>query len=73
MIKVLELSDPNSCLNKARKDELVFVLLGRDTAAPFAIRQWATERVLSGKNKWTDAQIIEAMETADAMERNRTK
>ena len=31
------LADPNSCLNRAADDEPVFVLLGRDPAAPFAI------------------------------------
>ena len=34
MIKKKELSDPNSCMSKARDDEMTFVLLGRDAAAP---------------------------------------
>jgi hypothetical protein len=46
---------------------MVFVLLGRDTAAPFAIRAWADERVRLGKNVETDAQIVEARACADTM------
>ncbi len=55
-----ELTDPNSCLNKARDDEFLFVLLGRDKAAPAAVRAWIVERIRLGKNKWTDPQIVEA-------------
>ena len=35
-----ELSDPNSCLNKAADDEPVFVLRAHDASAPDAIRAW---------------------------------
>lgn len=38
MIKSRELSDPNSCMSRAKDDEMTFVLLGRDAAAPQAIR-----------------------------------
>lgn len=37
MTKTEELNDPNSCFNKARPDELMFVILARDVAAPKAI------------------------------------
>jgi hypothetical protein len=55
-----EISDMGSCLNKAREDEWLFVLLGRDKAAPAAVRAWIDERLRIGKNKPTDAQIVEA-------------
>lgn len=63
-----ELSNPESCLNKARDNEWVFVLLGRDLAAVETIRFWCGERIRLGKNQWDDNQIIEAMRCADAME-----
>jgi hypothetical protein len=55
-----ELTDPNSCLNRARADEFLFVLLGRDRAAPVAVRAWIEERIRSGQNTRADAQIVEA-------------
>ena len=67
MLKRLELSDPNSCMSKARDDEMTFVLLGRDPAAPAAILAWCQERVRVGKNQRGDAQIQEAMECARMM------
>lgn len=50
---------------------MTFVLLGRDVAAPDTIRYWIEKRVLAGKNKYTDPQIIEALECANAMEEDR--
>ena len=67
-----ELTDPRSCMSKARDDEMTFVLLGRDAAAPYAIRLWADMRVKLGKNQPGDPQIVEALECAAAMERDRT-
>jgi len=56
------LTNPNSCMSKARDDEMTFVLLARDAAAPFAIRAWCVERIRLGKNSgWDDPQIAEAM------------
>lgn len=60
MLKRDELTDPNSCINKARDDEMTFVLLGRDPAAPVAIRAWINERIRLGKNKINDKQIADA-------------
>lgn len=71
MIKCVEVSNPLSCLSRAKEDEMIFVLLARDAAAPFAIRQWAQERVRLGKNKADDGQILEALRCADQMERGR--
>lgn len=67
MIKFLEQSDPNSCLNKARDDERLFVLLARDPAAPVAIQAWIAERIRLGKNTPDDPQIREAAECASLM------
>lgn len=55
-----ELTDPNSCMSKAKDDEWTFVLLGRDAAAPVAVRAWIDERIRLGKNTADDAQVREA-------------
>lgn len=68
MLKYEELADPDSCINKANENEWVFVLLGRDAAAPYAIRAWAAERIRLGKNRQRDMQICEALAAADSME-----
>lgn len=41
MIKLRELDDPNSCINRAADDEPVFVLRAHDPAAPEIVREWA--------------------------------
>jgi hypothetical protein len=55
-----ELNDPTSCLNRAAYDEMTFVLLGRDRAAPAAVRAWVEERIRLGKNSRGDAQVVDA-------------
>lgn len=67
MRKREELADPNSCLNRAAEEEMLFVLLGRDEAAADTVREWCALRVKIGKNKWTDPQIQNALACADAM------
>lgn len=67
MIKSEELANPNSCLSKAKDDEMVFVLLGRDVAAPAAIQEWIDERIDLEKNTESDAQIQEAYACIDRM------
>lgn len=69
MLKKQEMAIADSCLNKARDDERIFVILGRDKAAPAAIRAWCDERIRIGKNSVSDAQIQEALYCADKMER----
>jgi hypothetical protein len=64
MLKRLEASDPGSCWNKARDDEIVFVLLERDRDAPGTIEDWVRRRIASGKNKEGDPQIEEALRCA---------
>jgi hypothetical protein len=71
MLKKDELTKPNSCLNKARPDERIFVLLARDKVAPVVIREWCRLRRLHGLNTARDPQITEALECADLMEKER--
>lgn len=63
-----ELTDPRSCMSRAREDEWTFVLLGRDAAAPAAVREWIDERLRLGKNKGDDPQIEEARRWIIAVE-----
>jgi hypothetical protein len=66
-----ELTDPNSCLNRARDSEMVFVLLGRDENAPATIRYWISRRIAHGKNQPGDEQVVEAEQIARIMEEER--
>lgn len=68
-----ELTDPNSCMCRAHDDEMTFVLLGRDAAAPAAIRAWIEERIRLGKNTRDDPQVIEAEQCARTMEDDRLR
>lgn len=71
MIKSEELSNPQSCLNRALSEERIFVLLARDASAPAAIRTWVRDRVGRGLNELDDQHITEALACADAMEAER--
>ncbi len=73
MRKKDELTLEHTCMQHAHPEEMVFVLLGRDPASPIAIRAWVHERVRLGKNDYSDAQIVEAMECAATMEREGRK
>lgn len=68
MRRIEEITNPDSCTNKAKDNELLFVLMGRDKAAPETIRFWAQERIRLGKNEATDEQILDAEKCADVME-----
>ena len=68
MIKSEELTNPASCMSRAREDEMTFVLLARDIAAPDTIRYWVNKRLACGKNRLGDPQIQEALKCADVME-----
>lgn len=47
MLKHLELSNPESCLNKSEDDEPVFVICARDPLAAEIIREWAVRYISS--------------------------
>lgn len=68
MLKRDELTNPNSCMSRARDDEMTFVLLARDRAAPATIRFWVEERIRLGMNKIDDAQLQEALDCARKIE-----
>jgi hypothetical protein len=63
-----EISDPNSCLNRAGEDETIFTLRAHDIAFPYTVRQWAEERVRLGKNEPDDEQITSALNDAREVE-----
>lgn len=66
-----ELTNPSSCMSRARDDEWTFVLLGRDAAAAATVEFWADERIRLGKNKAHDPQILEARGWAAAVRAER--
>lgn len=68
MRKIEEINNPSSCLNKARDTEILFVLLERDLATPYAIEKWIEKRIELGLNKPDDAQIQNALQCAKAIE-----
>lgn len=68
MTKTEELTDPNSCFNKAKPEEQMFVLLGRDKATANTVRYWVNERIVLGLNKPDDPQITGALEFAARLE-----
>lgn len=68
MRKQNEVGNPSSCLNRAVDGEMLFVLLGRDAAAPATIRFWVNQRLQLGKNQPSDEQIVEALACAKTME-----
>jgi hypothetical protein len=68
MNKIDELTNPDSCLNRAGDNEMLFVLLARDAAAPYVIEEWCRIRITMGKNKSIgDPQILGALECARQM------
>lgn len=72
MQKREEILDPNSCLNRALPEEIIFVLLERDDAAPIAIQAWIDARIRLGKNAPDDKQISEAKDTLYKMLKRRS-
>lgn len=67
MRKDLERENPESCFNRAKEDEMLFVILGRDPAAPTTILSWIKERIRLGKNTINDPQIQEALDCIPKM------
>jgi hypothetical protein len=71
MLKQDEVSNPDSCLNRAAIDEPVFVLRANDPLAPIMVRSWA-ERYIASKFGRPSAQqarkYYEALRSASLME-----
>jgi hypothetical protein len=63
----------DSCLNKALDDEMIFVLLQRDDAAPETIRFWCEARIRRGINKPGDRKIQDALHCAEVMEKRKAE
>lgn len=63
MLKRDELTNPMSCMCRARDDEMTFVLLERDIAAPATLWEWIHQRQRHQKNTPIDGQIQEASRT----------
>lgn len=68
MKKSEELSNSQSCLNKASDTEMLFVLLGRDPAFAGTVRDWAQRRVRMGLNSRHDVKILSAIIDAGQVE-----
>lgn len=68
MKKFEERMHKDSCWNKAKDDQYVFVMIDHDLAMPDTIRDWAARRVKLGLNKWEDPKIQSALEEALVIE-----
>lgn len=68
MFKRDETTLPDSCLNRADDDEMLFVLLARDKAAPNTIRFWIKERIRLGLNATGSPKMAQAEACAQRME-----
>ena len=64
MTKAEELADPNSCWNRAKDDQQVFVLVDHDPAFSGGIFLWAMLRIMYGCNEMTDAKVQTALAEA---------
>lgn len=67
MQKNFELTNADSCWNKAADDEELFVLRGTDPAAPAAIEAWRMERIALGLNDINDDKIASAAGVIEKM------
>jgi hypothetical protein len=68
MKKCEEQETPSSCWNRAKPEEMVFVLLERDPSFAEAIRAWAADRIRRRRNKPADDKIQEALLVAEHVE-----
>lgn len=68
MKKCDEINRLDSCFNKAKFTELLFIMLERDKAAPAGIRKWIEERIRLGLNSVGDKQLLEAEALAKSIE-----
>jgi len=68
MKKHEEIARLDSCLNSAHDNEPLFILRGKDPAAPAAIRAWTEERIALGINTRSDDKMVSAATVAQEME-----
>jgi len=66
MLKMEELADPESCINKAAPEEPVFVLRGKDLCSAYAVRAWANIAEAGAHHE--PEKIAHARRWADRME-----
>jgi hypothetical protein len=71
MMKRDELADQNSCFNKAKDDEIIFVLKETDPSFTETVEFWANHHVGCGANERGDRKILEALNVADFVRRKR--
>jgi hypothetical protein len=69
MTKIENIRDPNSCWNKARASQHIFVLHDEDPCMADTIRVWASMRIVNGINKLEDDKIQSALREADEIDR----
>lgn len=67
MRKKDEVADPNSCLNKAKDDDILFVLKDTDQAMVDTVLYWIKRRIELGLNQQGDAKMTEAAQLANAV------
>ena len=60
MTKRENIDNPDSCWNKAKDDDIVFILKDTDETMAATIRFWMGERLRMGLNILTDSKIIQA-------------
>lgn len=73
MLKEAELSNPNSCINKAGEGEMVFVLRAKDPVSPGLIEEWIQRRIDTGLNGPLDEKIQEAYRCASIMREQKAR
>lgn len=67
MLKRDELTNPESCLNKADEAEPLFVLRANDENAPAAVAAWARDYIVS-KGGWGNMTPDQQKKYAEAMD-----
>jgi hypothetical protein len=68
MRKIHEKERLDSCFNRAKNTEMLFVLLARDPAVSQTILFWVSERIRLGQNTLADDKIQQALECAKICE-----
>jgi hypothetical protein len=67
MLKRDELTDPESCLNKADAHEPLFVLRANDENAPASVAAWARDYIIA-KGGWANMTSAQQKKYGEAMD-----